>query len=408
VAAGNGQVTVSWPQVFTQGLPSSYSVTATPGGQSCTVMAPGQAFPTASCTFNGLTNGTSYSFVVTAINPTGSAQSPASSVVTPVAQLNGSCGAATGVQTLVAPTGLLCGAGVASSVASLNGTFTWSCTGTGGGSIAQCQAPGAASGGSTQGVVTLSANTGASACNLNQATQAAPIGGAPAGVVLPYGATSFSLVACDTTSGNARATVRLTYSSIVEGLEFWKFVNNSQHTGWVQMPANQVAMTGNTVTLDIVDNGEWDSDPAIGYIADPGGPGYSASAPPVVSGVPANVRAVGGNQSATVSWNAPSIGGAPVRYVVTANTGQSCVATHPQTSCTIAGLTNGTAYTFTVVAENAAGSSAVSVPSTPVTPQPNPTPPPNPIPTLSEWAQFIMSLLLLIGMGWTLRGRGYR
>jgi hypothetical protein len=72
---------------------------------------------------------------------------------------------------------------------------------------------------------------------------------------------------------------------------------------------------------------------------------------------------------ATVSWTAPDSGGAPVRYTVKASAdGQTCDVLAPQTSCTVTGLTDGTAYTFTVVAENAGGLGAASVPSNSVTP----------------------------------------
>ena len=167
------------------------------------------------------------------------------------------------------------------------------------------------------------------------------------------------------------------------------------------MPANQVTISGNTAEFDIVDNGEWDNDPATGAIADPGGPGYAPNSLPPAPGVPNSVTATPGNQSATIQWTAPNTGGTPVRYTVRANTGETCESVYPQTSCRIAGLTNGVSYTFTVVAANAGGTSAGSAATTPVTP--TPTPRPASIPALSEWGLLMMSLLMMRILCWQYR-----
>ncbi len=79
--AGNRSVAVTVAAGSGSGSPpTSYTVTANPGGQTCTVTG-----AAGSCTITGLTNGTSYSFTVIATNPAGtSGASPASSAVTPV------------------------------------------------------------------------------------------------------------------------------------------------------------------------------------------------------------------------------------------------------------------------------------------------------------------------------------
>lgn len=381
-APGDQQVTVSWPQVFVGGgNPTSYTATAysasgAVSGQ-CSVAFPGAAFPTGSCTITGLTNGTAYTFTVRATNGMQpDALSPVSAPVTPLSVINGTCGTANNVATMVEPTGFLCSAGSASAISSSQGNFSWSCSGQNGGTTAQCSAPGTPSVGSTQGPTTFTNNnSGTNGCSLQSARMIQPPSNGPGnGTNLPFGVVNFEMTTC---TGNA-ATVRMTFASSVEGMAFWKYVVNSYHNGWVQMPSNQVALVGNTATFTIVDNGEWDNDPTVGAIADPGGPGLAAP------GAPQNVVATAGNQSATVSWAAPSSGGAPASYIATANTGQSCTASSAQSSCVISGLTNGTSYTFSVVASNSGGNSAASAASNAVTPRATPAPvplyPPTPTP----------------------------
>lgn len=104
---------------------------------------------------------------------------------------------------------------------------------------------------------------------------------------------------------------------------------------------------------------------------------------------PAAVSALGGDGRAVVHWSAPaSDNGSPVTgFTVTANPGGTHVTAPANASqATVTGLTNGTTYTFTVIAINAVGTSAPSATSAPVTPAaptvtPTPTPTPTPIVT---------------------------
>jgi len=113
---------------------------------------------------------------------------------------------------------------------------------------------------------------------------------------------------------------------------------------------------------------------AVGMLADLGWQASLASQP----GAPAGVGATAGASSAMVSWTAPaSNGGSAVTgYRTTASPGGRVCATTGALRCTVTGLTNGQAYTFTVTATNGAGTGPASVASSPVTPVPPVTPAP--------------------------------
>ena len=91
-----------------------------------------------------------------------------------------------------------------------------------------------------------------------------------------------------------------------------------------------------------------------------------------VPGTPEAPTATAGDGQASVSWTAPgSDGGSAITdYTVTSSPGGfMCTKAAPPLTCDVAGLTNGTPYTFTVVATNAIGDSDPSDPSNEVTPR---------------------------------------
>ena len=99
--------------------------------------------------------------------------------------------------------------------------------------------------------------------------------------------------------------------------------------------------------------------------------------PSTVPGAPTSVSALGGNAQAVVSFTAPANnGGAAITsYTATATPG-GATASGASSPLTVTGLTNGTSYTFTVTATNPAGTGAASGASlavTPVMPAPAPT-----------------------------------
>jgi hypothetical protein len=92
-------------------------------------------------------------------------------------------------------------------------------------------------------------------------------------------------------------------------------------------------------------------------------------------GAPTGVSAIPASAQALVSWTAPSSnGGNPISsYTITATTSggslsQVTVNNGSATSAVVAGLTNGTTYTFTVAATNSVGTGVASTASSAVTP----------------------------------------
>lgn len=125
--------------------------------------------------------------------------------------------------------------------------------------------------------------------------------------------------------------------------------------------------------------------------------------PPTTPGAPTIGSATPGNSQATISFTAPvSNGGSPITsYTVTCNPG-AFSAGGPGSPITVTGLSNGTTYSCSVTATNAIGTSAPSgsVIVTPTGAAPPPPPPPpgpaTPIPTLSEWAMIVLTLLVAL------------
>ncbi|HEY3758579.1 MAG TPA: DUF4082 domain-containing protein [Solirubrobacteraceae bacterium] len=103
---------------------------------------------------------------------------------------------------------------------------------------------------------------------------------------------------------------------------------------------------------------------------------FMPSPPPLPPGAPTGVTASPATSQALVSWTPPSEeGGGPISsYTVTpyiGTTAQTSVKVNaPATSAVLTGLKNGTSYTFTVTASNAAaGAGKASAPSAATTPQ---------------------------------------
>ncbi len=139
-------------------------------------------------------------------------------------------------------------------------------------------------------------------------------------------------------------------------------------------PAAAVTITGTTASVSGLANGTTYTFTVSAFNAVGAGPSSAPSnaiTTPDVPGAPTGVVAVAGDQTASLTWVAPTAtGGRPVTgytVVVTPSTASAQVVVNG-TSATVTGLVNGTAYTFTVAAVNAVGTGPQSSPSSPVTP----------------------------------------
>ena len=122
--------------------------------------------------------------------------------------------------------------------------------------------------------------------------------------------------------------------------------------------------------------------------------------PAAAPDAPTQVIATAGDAEAVVNWTAPPDNGATISsYTVTAveDGSKTCLsnAAPVATLCTVTGLSNGSAYSFTVTATNSAGTSPASAASNSVTPAAAGVD--TPIPVMPLYALITMTLMLLLG-----------
>src|ERR1022692_3118325 len=101
--------------------------------------------------------------------------------------------------------------------------------------------------------------------------------------------------------------------------------------------------------------------------------------PFTVPNAPTSPSATAGNAQATVSFTPGSNGGSAILYYTATSNPNGIHASSTTSSVIVLGLTNGTSYTFTVTARNAAGTSASSSPA-------NSVPPDNLHPAISSFS----------------------
>lgn len=348
---------------------TGYEVTSSPGGLTC---KPLTVFYH-SCTVKGLTNGTPYTFTVTAKNKygIGPASSPTNSVTpkgAPTAPQNvkGAAGDATITASWTAPT--------SDGGSAITGYTAW-LTGYLGERHGSCSTDGAGTTCAINGLengkqyrVHVTATNGIVGPAGIDSTWVVPGGKptAPRDVVAKAGEQSAQVTwAAPTNDGGSAVTEYTVTSANEKGSPNGSCSTKKGILGIAKKCLVGGLTNGTPYTFVVVATNALGAGPQ----SDPSTPVTPGNKVP---SAPTNAKATVGNKQATISWSPPTDqGGAPVtKYKVTASAGlvkPSCQAAAPTLSCVVTGLQNGKSYSFDVVAVNSFGNSPAAV-TTAVTP----------------------------------------
>jgi trimeric autotransporter adhesin len=362
VTAGNTQATVSFTAPSNNGgsAITGYTVTSSPEGKTAT----GISSP---LTVTGLTNGTSYTFTVVATNSIGSSvASGASNSVTPKTAPSvpviGTATAGNGQATVSFTTSTSDGGG---------GAITYTATSSPGGLTASGSGSPLGVTGLTNGTAytfTVTAtNSGGTSADSAASNSVTPR-------TVPNAPTNIT-----TTAGNGQVVLNFTAPDN-GGAAITSYTVTTINT----LTNGATTTDTSNETLPITISGLTNGTPytfrvkatnIIGSSAN--SDATSAVTPATVPSAPSNAVATPQGGQATVSFQLSTNNGgsAIINYKVTSSGGQ--MATGATSPIIVTGLTNGTAYTFSVVATNAAGESDPSAPSAAVTPTPIPGAPSN-------------------------------
>ena len=341
--AASGSATVSWTAPADNGGSALTGYTITPYvGSTAQTPFPVSSGSATSAKVTGLTDGTAYTFTVTANNAIGSSQpSSPSSSVTPIGTIfdNATPQTVDSGDSSAVTLGVVFKADVTGWVTGVRFYKAQANTGTHIGSLW-----------TTSGTLLASATfSNETASGWQQVTFSSPVDVVPGSDYVvsyyaPNGHYSF------TSSG---------LSSGVDNAPLHAIGNSTTPDGLFSYG------TGSTFPTSSFNAANYWVDPT--FVPNP-----NASAPPA----PSNVSASPAAGSASVTWSAPSgDGGSPISgYVITPYLGSNPqtpmqVAGGSSTSATVSGLANGQAYTFTVAAVNSVGTGSASAASNAVTPK---------------------------------------
>ncbi|NMO13307.1 hypothetical protein HPC49_15380 [Pyxidicoccus fallax] len=341
--AGEGQVTVSWTAPANGGSAiTGYTVLAQPGDR--TVQVAGNQ---TQATVTGLTNGTAYTFTVTATNVAGTGAASTSVSATP--------------RTVpAAPTNLEATPGAAQV------SLTWFAPSNNGGSA-------------VTGYVVTVRNGGTVVGTQTSSTRSATVTGLTNGTAYTFTVAATNVAGTGAASTPVNATPR-TVPAAPSGLAAtpdngqvsltWAAPTDnggSPVTGYTvtarqgaTVVGTQTSATTSATVTGLTNGTAYTFTVAATNVAGTGAVSTSVSATPrTVPREPTNVVATGGNRQVSLTWSAPTDnGGSPVTgYVVSIHQGTTVVRTQSftTTSATVTGLTNGVNYDVTVAATNAAG-----------------------------------------------------
>ena len=371
--AGDGSATLSWIAPVGSAWPITRYTASVVGAASsaCVTDTTLGAAPATSCTITGLSNRTSYTFIVVARSLAGdSVPSAASAAVTPAARPSAPTGvvvvAAAGQATVrwndaVSPDSPVLEYLVATtSQPKRSCTFTVPGSGASGNS---CIVSGLINGTAYAFTVTARNDSGYSSASIatDPVTPVAP----PEAPTAVGGTAAPSAMKVTWTPGADNGSPILSYRVMVIGRSTPVCVVLGDEAGLEPSCLVKGLVNGVSYRFSVIARNALGDSPAA-----------STSSPVVPADVPTApnlVRAVARPGSAVVSWMNRSANGAPITsFTVTAveDPNATCTSTAlvglPTRNCTVRGLVNGGDYTFVVTAANSAGTSSASLASDPV------------------------------------------